>query len=167
MTTHHDFHEIDVFTVGAVGQPGARTFYLQVRGDGTQVTVKCEKQQAAGIAEHLRRILSDLPEPTGTKSPAPMSLLQPFDAEFVLGPVGLGYDADNDWVVVQLEEVPDFDSDGNPVDGERSSLRAYLTRAQALHFCDHADGVVAAGRPTCVWCSQPIDPDGHACARMN
>jgi hypothetical protein len=27
--------------------------------------------------------------------------------------------------------------------------------------------VVESGRPDCQWCSHPIDPDGHACPRMN
>jgi 5-methylcytosine-specific restriction endonuclease McrA len=27
--------------------------------------------------------------------------------------------------------------------------------------------VVAAGRPTCQFCGQPIDPDGHICPRSN
>ena len=30
-----------------------------------------------------------------------------------------------------------------------------------------AEQVVAAGRPPCMWCALPIDPDGHICPRMN
>ena len=46
-------------------------------------------------------------------------------------------------------------------------MRLFLTRSQARGFCDHAGEVVAAGRPACVFCGRPKDPDGHICPRMN
>ena len=58
-----DFDDVDAFTVGTVGRPGQRTFLLQARHGRERVTVKCEKQQAAAIAEHLRTVLNDLPPP--------------------------------------------------------------------------------------------------------
>jgi uncharacterized repeat protein (TIGR03847 family) len=42
-----------------------------------------------------------------------------------------------------------------------------LSRGQARAFARHAERVVAAGRPACRFCGGPIDPDGHACPRMN
>ena len=170
MTVYYDFDEVDAFTVGAIGEPGARTFYLQARRGGTHVTVKCEKQQASAIAEYLRRVLNDLPTPTDRPLPAAMELVTPVEAAFVLGPVGLGYDRSNDMVLVQLEEVAELDEEGEPVVDEaddRGKLRAFLTRSQAAAFCEHTERVVAAGRPACRWCNRPIDPDGHACPRMN
>ena len=50
---------------------------------------------------------------------------------------------------------------------DRGHIRLYVTRSQAAAFCDHADELVAAGRPNCQWCGNPIDPDGHPCPRMN
>jgi uncharacterized repeat protein (TIGR03847 family) len=163
-----DFDEVDAFTVGTVGQPGSRVFYLQARRSGTLVTVKCEKQQASAIAQYLRRVLSDLPEPTGSVRPLSMELSTPTDEAFVLGPVGLGYDKDTDRVVVQLEEVGEVDEEGELVpDDDRGHLRMFITRSQAAAFCEQAEVVVSAGRPPCRWCSLPIDPGGHACPRMN
>lgn len=169
MSVWFDFDEVDAFTVGAVGQPGARTFYLQARRGTVQVTVKCEKQQASTIADYLRRVLSDLPAPTSKPVAAAMELAVPLDAAFVLGPVGLGYDRSNDMVLVQLEEVIDLDEEGQPIDedADRGHLRVFLSRSQAAEFCDHTDQVVAAGRPSCRWCAKPMDPEGHACPRMN
>jgi hypothetical protein len=34
-------------------------------------------------------------------------------------------------------------------------------------LCSHTESIVAAGRPACQWCGNPIDPDGHICPRMN
>jgi uncharacterized repeat protein (TIGR03847 family) len=167
---YYDFDEVDAFTVGAVGEPGARVFFLQARRGTTRVTVKCEKQQASAIAQYLRRVLTDLPEPTDKPIAAAMELSPPVEAVFVLGPVGLGYDRTTDRVLVQLEEVLELDENGDPVedeDDDRGHLRVFLTRSQAAAFCEHTDAVVSAGRPACRWCSLPINPDGHACPRMN
>ena len=171
MSVYYDFDEGDAFTVGTVGQPGSRVFYLQARRGGTRVTIRCEKQQAAAIAQYLRRVLNDLPDPTDKPMPAAMELAAPVEAAFVLGPVGLGYDRASDKVLVQLDEVGEFDENGEPLDdddeSDRGHLRVFITRSQAAAFCEHTDTVVAAGRPPCRWCSLPIDPSGHACPRMN
>jgi uncharacterized repeat protein (TIGR03847 family) len=168
VSVYYDFDEVDAFTVGALGDPGSRTFYLQARRGSTRVSVKCEKQQASAIAEYLRRVLNDLPAPTDRPIAGAMELAAPVEAVFVLGPVGLGYDRGNDMVLIQLEEVAELDEEGEPIEDEdRGHLRVFITRSQAAAFCEHADEVVAAGRPSCRWCSRPIDPEGHACPRMN
>ena len=165
---YFDFDEVDAFTVGAVGEPGSRVFYLQARRGATRVTVKCEKQQASAIADYLRRVLHDLPAPTDKPLAAAMELATPVEAVFVLGPVGLGYDQGTDMLLVQLEEVVDVDEEGEPIDDDdRGHVRVFLTRSQAAAFCLHADDVVAAGRPACRWCARPMDPEGHPCPRMN
>jgi uncharacterized repeat protein (TIGR03847 family) len=169
MSVYYDFDEVDAFTVGALGQPGSRVFFLQARRGTTWVTVKCEKQQASAIADYLRRVLNDLPDPTEKPVPAAMELAAPVDTAFVLGPVGLGYDRATDRVLVQLEEVIELDEEGEAVDedADRGHLRVFLTRSQAAAFCEHTNAVVSAGRPACRWCTQPINPEGHACPRMN
>jgi uncharacterized repeat protein (TIGR03847 family) len=129
--------------------------------------VKCEKQQVGAIVQYLRRVLSDLPPPEERSLPGSLELVEPVDQAFVLGPIGLGYDRQNDRLVVQLEEVGEVDEQGEEVEGSDGQIRLYVTRSQAASFCDHAERVIASGRPDCQWCGLPIDPDGHACPRMN
>ncbi len=168
MTVFFEFDEVDAFTVGTVGRPGERTFYLQVRADGQRVTVKCEKQQAAAIVQYVRRVLNDLPPAEDRPMPGALELAEPVDPAFVLGPIGLGFDRSTDRLLVQLEEVGEVDEAGDPVeDDSRGHVRLYVSRGQAVAFCDHAQRVIDAGRPDCQWCGNPIDPDGHACPRMN
>jgi uncharacterized repeat protein (TIGR03847 family) len=38
---------------------------------------------------------------------------------------------------------------------------------QAVAFIEVAEAAVAAGRPSCLFCGRPIDPNGHMCPRMN
>jgi uncharacterized repeat protein (TIGR03847 family) len=167
VSVFYEFDEVSAFTVGTIGRPGERTFLLQARADGERVTVKCEKQQTAAIVEYLRKVLADLPPAEDRPLAGALELREPIDPAFVLGPIGLGYDSANDRVLIQLEEVGEVDEHGDAVDDDRGHVRLYLSRGQAAAFCDHADDVVEAGRPTCQWCSGPIDPDGHACPRMN
>ena len=168
-----EFDEVDMFTAAAIGEPGSRVFYLHARAGQQRVTVKCEKQQVTAIAQYLRRVLSDLPPPEDR--PLPFELRDPGELSFVLGPIGLGYDRGNDRLLVQLEELlpstgDDEDDDEDVVtedDPDRGHVRLYVTRSQAAAFCEYADELVAAGRPNCQWCGNPIDPDGHPCPRMN
>jgi uncharacterized repeat protein (TIGR03847 family) len=179
MGAFYEFDDVDTFTAAAIGQPGSRVFYLHARAGNQRVTVRCEKQQVGAIAQYLRRVLSDLPPPEDRPMPDAVDLSGAAEQEtFVLGPIGLGYDRGNDRVLVQLEELVPADFSGDededrPVvdevldDLDRGKVRLYVTRGQAAAFCELADHLVAAGRPTCAWCGNPIDPDGHPCPRMN
>ena len=118
--------------------------------------------------QYLRRVLSDLPPPDDKPMPSALELIEPIEASFVLGPVGLGYDRASDRLLIQLEEVGELDEEGEIIDDvDRGHVRLYVNRGQALAFCERADDVIEAGRPTCRWCGNPIDPDGHLCPRMN
>lgn len=182
----YEYNDVDGFTSGAIGRPGQRTFFLQVRADGNRLNFKCEKQQVAALAQYLQRILADLPSPSDRPIPQSLELIEPVqDVAFVVGHMGLAYDADVDRVVVMIEEfVPTADNadDDDTIDldepteeeirlfddvDDAGRLRVALTRGQALAFAERAEAIVTAGRPPCVWCALPIDPDGHACPRMN
>jgi len=115
---YFDFDEVDAFTVGTLGQPGARVFLLQARRGATSVTIKCEKRQAGAIADYLRRVLVDLPEPPEQPSADALELEMPAEAAFVLGPVGLGYDRENDRLLVQLEELIETDIESDPTEAD-------------------------------------------------
>ncbi len=170
MGIFYQLDDVDAFTTAALGAPGRRVFYLQVRHGETRITVKCEKQQAAAIAEYLRKVMNDLPSPSAKPLPTTFELREPVDPAFVLGAVGLGYDRDTDRLLIQLEEVVVVDETGEPdADAmeDRGHVRLLLQRGQALAFCEHTEVLVAAGRPACVFCGKPIDPDGHPCPKMN
>jgi uncharacterized repeat protein (TIGR03847 family) len=167
-----EFDEVDEFSATAIGEPGSRIFYLSARRGRERVTVRCEKLQVKAISTWLRNVLNDLPPSENRPLVGRAELGGDPDTAFVLGPIGLGYDRVNDRLLVQLEELLDADMQEGEEDTEvdsadRGHVRFYVTRGQADAFCEHADRVVAAGRPPCQWCGHPIDPEGHACPRMN
>ena len=168
MTTYRDFDAPDAFTTTAVGRPGERTFLIQVRGEGETITVKCEKSQVAAIAHYVRELLADLPDSKEAPLPEALSVSPNPNVAFVVGPIGVAYDRELDRIVIHLDEMVNLDEEGEPLDDVVASrIRGFLTRAQALAFCDHADDVVGAGRPNCRWCGLPMNIDGHPCPRMN
>ena len=156
-----DLREPDRFTAGAVGEPGARVFFLQAV-EGTQVvSLRLEKQQVGALGLYLQGVLNDLPVVPETERPAAMDLVEPVVAEWVVGTLGVAYDTESDRIVLQADELVDEDEE----DG--SLARFHLTRAQVVAFCELAETLVAAGRPPCPICGQPMDPDGHVCPRSN
>jgi len=177
MGFYYDFEDADGFATGAIGRPGERTFYVQIRGEGRTISVKCEKQQVAALSEYLRNMLADMPDVSGSTDSSTATLQSPVEQDFVLGSVGLGVDRSNMRMVVQLEEMILVDEDDDDVfdlldesdedDDPSTVVRVLLTPSQARAFCDTADLFITAGREECKWCGSPKDPTGHACPRFN
>ena len=157
------------FTAGTIGEPGRRVFYFQVFADGTEVAVKCEKQQAIALAEHLVNLLADLP---GEDPPAvvPAEALPPTELAWVVGSISIGVDRTEAKLVVVLEEVmidEDDESAEPAIESDPARLRVHLSREQVRAYALQVEALAATGRPLCRLCEQPIDPDGHACPRLN
>ena len=159
--TSYDLPAPEVFTTGTVGPPGQRHFYFQARDEGIVVTLHCEKQQVAALAEYFDGLLDDLePTPYGIAA-GDLQLTEPFEEGWTVGSIGVAYDEPGDRIVVVLEELVEEEAE------EGASLRVRLTRAQVSAFVSHARNIVAAGRPPCRLCGLPLDPEGHACPRLN
>lgn len=165
MTESHDFEAVDRFTVGTVGEPGRRVFLLQAAAEGELVTVKCEKQQVAALAEYLQGVLADLPV-VEAEAPPELDLIPPHEPRWVAGTLSVAYDDVADRIVILVEEATPLGADDEPLDPDRSSLRVRLTRAQVTALVDHAEALVEGGRPPCPVCGHPKGPD-HACPRTN
>src|SRR3989442_5872996 len=104
MSASFDFDAPDHFTVGAVGEPGKRTFYLQGREAQTVVTLKCEKEQVGALAEYVAGLLVRL-KTLDKPAVKDMPLLEPIEAVWDVGAVGVGYDDRADRVLVVANEA--------------------------------------------------------------
>jgi uncharacterized repeat protein (TIGR03847 family) len=162
----HHFEGPARFAVGADGEPGSRVFYLQAQADeGPQVSVKCEKQQAAALAEYLEGILADLPTEDEI-DPASTQVLPPGLMAWTAGVMAVAYDEPADRIVVMIEELLDDEEAEARIDGP-ATLRVSLTRGQVATFIGQVRELIAGGRPPCRLCGRPLDPAGHACPRLN
>ena len=183
----HRYDAPDRFVVGTVGQPGERTFFLQAREGNRMTSVACEKQQVSVLAEHLYRVLDevlrrsagevDVP-PASSKARDTDPLDAPITEEFRVGTMTIAWDPSIDRIVIELfsnvdvveestqpppaataEEADEIDAD--------EVFVVKITASYARDFVARAQALVAAGRPSCPFCLQPIDPQGHICPRAN
>jgi uncharacterized repeat protein (TIGR03847 family) len=154
-----------VFTAGAVGPPGQRVFYLQAQGDGIVVTLKCEKQQVGALADYLAGLLADLPTVDDAAVPTLLDLVEPLVPEWVVGTLAVAWDEGNDRMVLVAEELLTEEEQEAAIETARA--RFLITRAQVAAFVERARELVAGGRPPCPLCGGPLDPEGHACPRLN
>lgn len=153
----------DHLTADFVGEPGQRTFYLQAGESGDLVSVLVEKQQVAGLADLLVRLLAGVGvEPVGAWDIAAMRLREPVTPRWRAGAIGVGIDPELVRFVLEISElVPDED------DRAPEQVRVWASEEQARTLAAHARWAVEQGRPSCRFCGLPIDPEGHTCPRMN
>ncbi|GAB09364.1 hypothetical protein GOARA_036_00960 [Gordonia araii NBRC 100433] len=174
----HVFRSPDRFVSGTIGEPGDRTFYVQAVHASRVVSVLVEKQQVAILADRIDALLDEVGRRFGTPIPPATGevedlrpLVMPVDAEFRVGTMGLGWDANENSVVVELLAATDEALDESIVLDDRDdgpdALRVFLTTEAARNFAARAEAIVSAGRPPCPLCSEPLDPDGHLCVRTN
>src|SRR5512143_3250961 len=103
----YDLNPVTHVTVGAIGQPGKRTFYLQGRQSTIVVTLVSEKEQIAALAKGIDELLERLGTASKTVqiNALEMELSQPIEPLFRIGQLGLGYDADQNLVVMVAYEL--------------------------------------------------------------
>lgn len=169
------------FVAGTVGQPGARTFFLQAREGQRVVSVVMEKVQVAVLAERLGELIEEL-ERRGIEDTAGAAaetgddgapLDEPLNEAFRAGSLTLGWDGGAEKVLVEARaqsedgEVVDPDEDDDEDEDGPDLLRVRISLAAARSFVSRAAQVVAAGRPPCPLCGAPLDPQGHICPRRN
>jgi uncharacterized repeat protein (TIGR03847 family) len=164
------------FVAGTVGDPGERTFYLQAADGNRVVSVALEKQQVAVLADRLEQLLDEVVARTGTALPAAdfdsAALEQPIDEEFRVSAMGLAWNGDTGLIVIEAQ-APAEDAEIaeqtllEDVEDGPDALRVLIEPRRARAFIDRARRLVAAGRPPCPLCGQPLDPSGHVCPRSN
>ena len=163
------------FVAGTVGQPGERTFYLQASAAGRVTSVVVEKFQVSLLAERIDELLDEVlsgtggaPGPSTPADDAPLDL--PLTEDFRVGAIALGWDGEEERVVIEAQEETE-----NPIEPLAEDvpengpgvLRVRLSPAAARAFSRRAIQIVGQGRPPCPLCGLPLDEDGHICPRQN
>lgn len=190
----HRYEAPDRFVAGTVGEPGERIFFLQARQGNRITSVACEKQQVQVLAEHLEKVLEEVIRRTEGRVDVPPATpvardTQPLDApiteEFRVGTMTIAWDSADDRVVIELfastddDEPSGLDLGETDPDAPAEVVQALeedradevfvvrITPRDARDFVARAQAVVSAGRPSCPFCLQPMDAEGHVCPRAN
>ncbi|MFZ1756587.1 MAG: DUF3090 domain-containing protein [Caldilineaceae bacterium] len=174
----YDFDAVTHIVADALGQPGRRTFFLQARQGRRVASLIMEKQQVAALASSVLQLLDELQAQHPDLTPASAStqlprLEEPIDPAFRVGQLGLGYDEEQDMIVLVAQAMPSEEPDGDQEEGgvvmenDMPRARFFATRTQMRALSEKALGVVESGRPECPLCGRPIDAMGHFCPRTN
>lgn len=150
-------------TAGYVGEPGARTFFVQIEDPSTRISVLVEKAQVEALGDILTQLLARLEdEPASDWDVAAMALREPVEAAWRAGEISVGLDEERSRFVIELAElVPEDDDEGE-------EIRVWANQDQARRLAAHATEVVGKGRPRCQLCGRPMADDGsHVCPSTN
>ncbi len=156
-------------TIGTVGPAGKRTFYLQGIKGRQMVSLLIEKQQAQALAIGIDELLEEIEKqypldraPEQVKRDLP--LIDPITSRFRVGRLGLGFEADEDLMVIFAQELLDEEEAARR---EPAIGRFWASREQMAALSEQAKRASAGGRPICALCGNPIDPEGHFCPPSN
>jgi uncharacterized repeat protein (TIGR03847 family) len=148
--------------VEAIGEPGDRRFRLLSIVNGQTYAGWMEKQQVHALELALEQMLARLPD-AGPVLPASPGLAE-FDLEtrkqFRVGRMELGYDDDEDRIVIVAHDL-------NSPEENDAAFACRMTREQARDLSAESAAVVAAGRPRCIRCGEPMGPGQHVCPQQN
>jgi uncharacterized repeat protein (TIGR03847 family) len=162
------FDDPDRFVAGTVGEAGERAFYLQARQGSALVSVGLEKVQVAALAARLDDLLDAVDAPADGGGGDQQDLEEPVVELFRVGAMALAWDAGSEAIVIEAQtpsedgdyvELPDDEDDGPDL------FRVRLDPLDARGFVRRAEALLGAGRPACPYCGEPLDPQGHFCAR--
>ncbi len=160
-----------------------------------QVQVLAERL-ALLVAEIARRGVQ-VPEALAPSDDDTGPLGEPLVEAFRVGTMTLGWDPEREHVVIEARAQQEVDEDDEPDDTDEDDeetddddddededdaptleiddsdpdgpdlIRVRLTPLAARSFVERSLRTVAAGRPPCPFCGQPLDPTGHICPRKN
>ena len=163
MSPSFDLDPVDALSVGSVGPPGRRQFFIRARGQGEDVTLGLEKYHLQGLASRIRDLLEQHgfghPEPEADEAAG--TAAEPALVVWKVGELGLGYhEVKLRFVIVAREAVEGEEAEG-------AVARLWVEPQQLRDFLKQANAVLKAGRPLCPRCGLPVDPSGHPCPAFN
>lgn len=167
MASHIELNPTSHLTVGTVGEPGQRVFYIQGGHAGDLISLIIEKQQANMLAISFESLLEELaeqfpadPHDAQEQILTDLRLREPIEPLFRVGSMGLGYNEDTKRIVLVSYELSEDEDEANIV-----SFWVSHTQVEAL--IPHINDIVSAGRPICGNCGQPMEAEGHFCPHRN
>ncbi len=167
-----ELNPTNLITVDAIGKPGDRIFYLQGKNSEQVVTLLVEKYQIQTLAlaienlmAELRDKMPDLAEASPNYIEEEMTLEPPLDPLFRVGELSLGYEPDQDLLVLIAKEIPLEDPDVQAED--LSVVRFWCTRSQLWALGRWGIELSSRGRPVWPSTGEPILPPGQFSPKNN
>lgn len=161
-----DFGLVDAVDAEAVGPPGQRTFRLRARVADSYASLWMEKEQLVTLGRSFSQVLAERSRLRGqpaTNVEEMGNFPQRADVDFQIARLGLDFDQEQERLVVLADDGAALER------GDSPTFRMEMDRAQTLSVIKRIEQVVAAGRPLCPLCRQPLNAPGdlHFCPPTN
>lgn len=174
----YDFGRVELLDAESIGEPGNRRFRIFARSPRGTASLWIERDQLDVLSIAIDKILAQIsggevlrpeamasvPIPPG----APTNFPDTPDVEFQVLSMQIGYDPDQDMILLRAAPLELIEQDGEVIVREDPEplFSGFMTRAQATRLSSHIIGIMASGRPRCPFCQNPMEP-GHICAKQN
>jgi uncharacterized repeat protein (TIGR03847 family) len=164
-----EFGNVERLVADTVGPVGRRAFRIVVTRSDASAWLWVEKEQLQALAMLVEQLLTGLPaldltasRPSAAETPTESSTstrVLPPDIEFRVGQLALGYDeAEKRYMLIAHDVEAEDDTPRFTCTANRRQLRA---------FADSILPLLAASRPRCPACGQPLGDGVHTCPRAN
>jgi uncharacterized repeat protein (TIGR03847 family) len=168
-------HElVQRFIVSAIGEPGQREFFIQIKSESGINTVAVEKEQVRVLALQFDELIKELRRNGSLNKPESSVMAKidnepleiPIESDFQVGVINLSWSekriqitlqaisSDDELLLDDLDSGPDLIFANIPIDIVKG-------------FCLRAKNLMEAGRSACPFCALPVNPNGHLCPRAN
>jgi uncharacterized repeat protein (TIGR03847 family) len=172
-----DLGRAELVGAEAIGVPGNRRFRVFARSRRGTASLWLEREQMEALATAIDQLLAESsnalvlrPVVQANAAPppgAPADFPASADADFQVGQLQVGYDEENDIILLRAEPLRILEPGEDPEEIEfQPQLSAYLTHTQAERLSAHITSALAGGRPRCPLCGRPMEP-AHVCEKQN
>jgi len=158
-----ELNPVDFVTIGTIGPKGQRVFYLQAGYNNRLVSLVIEKEQSWALSEAINELITDLDKRYGDDDSddeplildgIDMELREPIEPVFRVSQMGLGYDEEQDKIVLVAQELVLNRGDDSPLgnlspddDEEQAGIvRLWCSREQMRALSAQAIQTVESGR---------------------
>lgn len=161
-----DFGLVDAVDAEAIGLPGQRTFRVRARSGDSYAALWLEKEQLAQLGRICSQLIADRSRQRG-RPPVGVEPVGNFpqtpQVDLHVARMGLDFDTENDRIVILADDAQALER------GDSPAFRMEVNRSQALALIQIIERTVAAGRPLCPLCHEPLEYVGqqHFCPHTN
>jgi uncharacterized repeat protein (TIGR03847 family) len=162
----YEFDNVERAEAEAIGEPGQRRFRMIFANGMDTAVLWLEKQQLQALGMAFEQMIAQLRAASVEEArftaadPGPVGPVPGSASEFQVGRIAVGFDETSSRVSIF---VHDFEAG----EDDPPNVVVRLTLPQAGTLATQIEQVVAAGRPLCPRCGQPIGPEGHVCPHDN
>ena len=146
----NEFTQVTKFVPETFGDPGMRTFRINVDSASSTAAIWLEKEQLAELSVAMLQLAKETPDNNEGVAEPPLELEAAglTNLDFKAGRLAFGHNPETNMFIIDAHDPED--------DSEEPTVRLWLTRSMISDFAKDGLEIVASGRPICPLCEKPV-----------